>query len=106
MAGGDEARKIAERFADEIGVEDEDVLYAGRQLACVFIEKRGLLTEFSEFADEDAEICRSQQELACEAGPEEPNVEFLRERVAKLEQWLANAKKDLARCESREGSAS
>ena len=92
----DKAVEVTEKFAGDIFALDEDALYAGRSIACGFIEKRGLLDEFAEFAITEATLYHENEDMASQAGPCEPSEEFLRERVAKLEQWLANAKKDLA----------
>lgn len=98
MRPADVAKKFAEFLSD---VRDEEVVETAFQIACAFIEKRALGGEFAAFVDGEAEVYEEHRNNMLEAdlNPDEPSVEHLRERVARLETWLANAKKNLAEYE-------
>ena len=100
MAVGDVARTIALNFAKNIGSEDEERLEAALSVACFFIAEKELEELFESYADAQVEVVEARGDLLCEAGESQaPDADFLRERIAKLRLWLANAERDLERAE-------
>ncbi len=91
-------KDVALKFADDMFGKEDEAAETALQVTCAFIEERQLAGEFSEFTKSELKSYEEHRIGMYEADldPDEPSVEHLRERVARLESWLANAKKDLA----------
>lgn len=93
-----EPKEVALKFAADMFGNDDEAAETALQVACAFISERKLNAEFCEFVGNEFKAYEEHRNNMYEADldPDEPSVEHLRERVKRLEEWLANAKKDLA----------
>lgn len=95
-------QEVALKFAADMFGNDDEAAETALHVACAFISERKLNAEFCEFVGNEFKTYEEHRIGMYEADldPDEPSVEHLRERVKRLEGWLANAKKDLADYES------